>query len=265
MENGAAGRIRRRGAEKGPGRGMKKPVGRGKSILFQTLLFSVLIHGLILGTIWFYHPRTVRKVIDLYNITMAETPGPVVGGGGNVEEEKPKEKVKEEVKKEDKIPIEEPVKREKKVVEKKAPELPKKKEPEKLEAPPVVAKPLPVGPGQGPTGGGDKKAQVQGPVSIDGGKEFQYAWYLDALQKRVFRNWSPPAVAMKNVKQPIIHFSINRNGTVDGISLEQSSGNGQLDRSAMSAIAALKRLQDLPAGFKGDSLGVHYTFISESK
>ena len=257
MDTNATRRIRRGGS--GP-----KPVGdtpvhthESRTFLFF-LVSSLFVHAVFLGSLWLLQkPGKVHKSVELINISVTSLPGPA-GGGGESEEIKPPPK---EIKKEE-IPEKEQVKVVSKRVEKKLPELKKKPEAEASK----VAHEAPKGPGQGPVGGGKlTEDAVQGAVEVVGGKDFPYAWYIAALQKKVYSNWHPLRYSLKNIKQPVIFFSIDRNGKVKNPEIREKSGIDSLDRSALSAIIDLKQMPPLPAGFRGDSLDILYTFIPENK
>jgi TonB family protein len=60
----------------------------------------------------------------------------------------------------------------------------------------------------------------------------------------------------------VVKFTIRRDGSIDGATVEQSSGAPQLDFQAQRAVQ-LARLEQLPGKFKEETLGVHLTFIYE--
>ena len=224
------------------------------------MLFSAMLHAAVIGfTLLVPNAAEKHKVIELIEVSVTTLPG-YAGGGGKSEEPVPPKKPEKEIK-----PEPEPVKVAPRRVEIKKAEPKKKIEPEKPEVAKVV-RDLPKGPGQGPAGGGDQRqADITGPVAIAGGVNFPYSWYLKIIQDKVTRNWTPPLVSGRNISRPVIYFNINRDGSVTDIKLQTSSGNGLLDRSALSAITALKRIDRLPAGFAGDSLGVQYMFVTQAK
>ena len=262
MDKRAARRIKDGSSAKGPARGRDgdrdASGGRWRSRFSQFIIVSVLVHATAFAVIWhFSRPEAPKKVIELINVSVLPLPGPAGGGGKSEEIKTPKEQPKKE-----EVPEKEPVKVPSKLEEKVKPE-PKKKEPEKLEAPKPQPE-MPAGPGQGPVGGGGKKVQegFTGPV-VQGGINFPYAWYLKAIQDKVTRNWSPPSISRKMKKLPVINFTILRDGSVVDISWDTHSGNDIFDRSAESAIRSLKKMQQLPAAFNGNSLSIQYTFIPE--
>ena len=242
MANRASRRIKRH-TSGGPG-----------NLFLKAVLVSVLVHALAVTAIFFLKGRPERhKVVEIFNVTVASLPGPKGGGGTSPEVTKPEEKEK---------PLEEKVRVEKKQVEKKAPET-KKKEPEAPEVKKAPAK-APVGPGQGPIGGGgSKQGPIMGPVAVEGGVEFPYGWYLTAIQKKVENNWQPPAAWAGQRPVATIMFYVDRQGRVRDARIEKGSGVDPDDQKALIAVKSASPLPALPAGFRGDMLGVHYTFFAQ--
>ena len=243
MANRASRRIRRHAG------------GGAGNTLLTAVLVSILVHALAITAVFLVKGKPERpRVVEIYNVTVAELPGPKGGGGTSPEAVKP------EMRKEK--PLEEKVRVEKKQVEKKAPAA-KKKEPETPEVKKEPPK-APVGPGQGPVGGGGSK---QGPLmagpSVAGGVEFPYGWYLTAIQKKVENNWQPPAAWGGQKPIATIMFYIDRQGRVKDAKIEKGSGVELYDQKALIAVKSAAPLPPLPAGFRGDMLGVHYTFFAE--
>jgi TonB family protein len=58
----------------------------------------------------------------------------------------------------------------------------------------------------------------------------------------------------------IVKFTIQRDGTIVGISLEKSSGYQNLDLSSQRALSVTKTLNPLPAQFPNPTLTVNLTF-----
>jgi TonB family protein len=250
MNSGAEGRIRgSRRSPSGPDRG------KGPSLTLLAVV-SVSMHVLLLAALGYlpgFFERKPEKVV-LYSITMTSLPGPAGGGGESPELREP-----------DKNPVKEPPKEEVKLnrpVDKKA-RRPEKKEPE-----PAPRKPqAPVGPGQGPVGGGGKAGEETSPISVEGGLPFPFPDYIKHLVGKVSRAWTPPYGLASKKHKVVLFFRINRSGRISDITVKDSSGIGLLDRSAMSAVNDINKKaywEPLPKEFQGDSLGVNYTFIPET-
>jgi len=96
-------------------------------------------------------------------------------------------------------------------------------------------------------------------VDLDGAN-FEYAYYLSIVQDRVGSNWVRTYIGKGKVK---IYFRINRDGSIVGAMIEESSGDVGLDRVALRAITASSPLPPLPEGYEGNSLGIHIWFNYE--
>jgi len=212
---------------------------------------SLAAHALGLAA-YIYLPGLLHlrpKEVVMYSITMTTLPPGPMGGGGE----------SQEVREPEKHAVKEPPKEEVKVAVKPTEKPSPNKKPE-----PVPAKPqAPVGPGQGPTGGG-KEGVEAGPISYDGGIPFPDAWYIKLIEKKVREKWRPPALMGKAKPKAVIFFRIDRKGRIKDVTVETSSGIAFLDRSAISAVTDASPMPPLPAGFAGDTLGIHYTFIPET-
>jgi TonB family protein len=109
-------------------------------------------------------------------------------------------------------------------------------------------------------------ASVLPGVSVDN-PDFQFANYLDIIQKEIGSNWSPPQGAKKSGgrQKAVIGFRILRNGTIHNVRLETSSGVNLMDQSAMRAISRSSPLPPLPQRFRDEFLGVHFSFELEGE
>jgi TonB family protein len=86
---------------------------------------------------------------------------------------------------------------------------------------------------------------------------FPFPWYLQYVQDTLTNNWGRMTSAQGRVG---VYFRIRRDGRIEGLRVETSSGNGALDQSAELAVKRVNRLNPLPDGFEGDSLGVRFWF-----
>ncbi len=215
------------------------------------------IHAVVLFALgYFPGGRERRRAVEMFSVTLTELPGPMGGGGESREVVKPPEKQEKKP-----PPEKETVKVAKKPEEKKPVPEAKKKPEEPL---PAKVPEMSKGPGQGPVGGGGKKGMTRGPITLEGGVEFPFGFYLDALQKKVERNWDPPNIRTKDAPKVVVFFLVDRSGNISGVNVETSSGMDLFDQKAVVAVKRSMPLPPLPAGFKGDSLGVHYIFIPEA-
>jgi len=259
MNNGAERRIRGRGAGIGPEKGCKGTVGQKWPRFFLFVAVSLLVHASVLLVLVFLPEGTPVKA-KVFEITMESVapPGPAGGGGEAPEAVKPPpEKEKE------KAPVKEEVKIAQKPVEKKPQAAETKKAPEKVvEAAPPKAVAAQPGPGQGPAGGGKTKAPT-GPVSVSAGMDFPFKYYTDALETKVRVKWKSPALMVRYKPRCVVFFRVDRMGRIKDAKIEESSNIGIYDRSALGAVNDANPLPPLPAGYKGDYLEVHCTFIPD--
>jgi TonB family protein len=103
-----------------------------------------------------------------------------------------------------------------------------------------------VNPGGGPQAGGTDQP-------------FPFDWYLALVQERISRNWNPIALSQRACA---VHFFIQGDGRIVGVTLSETSGEPMFDREALRALTATDRLPPLPAGFGSRTLGVTFYFSS---
>lgn len=84
----------------------------------------------------------------------------------------------------------------------------------------------------------------------------KYHWYLNTVRNNVERNWRPPTEDTRLAVT--VNFVINKDGSVSGLAVAQSSGDGSLDRLALRAVQ-LATFPQLPPGFSGDKLDINFT------
>lgn len=91
---------------------------------------------------------------------------------------------------------------------------------------------------------------------------FPYYYYIQILRDKVSSNWLkalvPPGVT--GTYKVVIFFKIKKNGEVDEIKIEESSGLESLDLSAFRAVKFSIPFPPLPREYEGDYLGVHFQF-----
>jgi periplasmic protein TonB len=112
-----------------------------------------------------------------------------------------------------------------------------------------------------PPGGGASPVSVQG----QGGGDFasKYAWYIEAVRRRISQNWIQasidPAVRQGRTAHAVMTFTINRDGSVRSVQLLQSSGNLSMDNSARRALDGIQ-FAPLPNDFSGSHVDVTFDF-----
>lgn len=98
------------------------------------------------------------------------------------------------------------------------------------------------------------------------GLAFPHIWYLQILERKANENWITHGIIIAGKRaDPVVRFHILRNGVVDGLELEKSSGNAALDESALAAISKASPFPQLPADYGSDHLTVHFTFTYEQR
>ena len=106
-----------------------------------------------------------------------------------------------------------------------------------------------------------------GPVTVQGqgGGNFasRYAWYIEAVRRSVGQNWLQttidPAVRAARQAHCVMTFRINRDGSIQNVQMEQSSGNLSMDNSAKRALDGI-HFGPLPNDFQGTSVDVTFDF-----
>lgn len=98
------------------------------------------------------------------------------------------------------------------------------------------------------------------------GKPFPDPYYLQKIQERITQNWSPPEGIIGRNKQMnlLVYFSINRQGKISSVMIEEPSGSTVLDQSAIRAVQLSDPLLPIPAVIKEDILKVHFKFTYNS-
>ncbi|HZF10120.1 MAG TPA: TonB family protein [Thermoanaerobaculia bacterium] len=136
-------------------------------------------------------------------------------------------------------------------------------------------KPLPPAPSQGHAGPGGVAAVGKGeelgkrgsatgsPLGTSGlgsqiagveDPDFQYGYYLDRLLQLIDANWTRPNMA--SGVRAVLHFRIRKDGGMDELRIEESSGYNSFDLAALRAVQNAAPFPALPASYRHDSLGV---------
>lgn len=84
--------------------------------------------------------------------------------------------------------------------------------------------------------------------------------YLAQMVQMIRRNWNPNQGAPG---QPVVKFTIRRDGVLTNVELNQSSGQALLDLEARRAVLNTKQLPPLPREFTEPHLTVYLTFDFE--
>jgi colicin import membrane protein len=85
--------------------------------------------------------------------------------------------------------------------------------------------------------------------------------YLGRVRQRISSFWSaPPVDVTQQAYVVIIQFRLHRNGTVSGVSIEQSSGNEYYDLAGKRAVVSATPLPAFPSDFTESYFDAHFTF-----
>jgi len=137
------------------------------------------------------------------------------------------------------------------------PETPKKTSGKKSPPPAKTSSQMPT-----PSRAGNQKSSgsVGIGIKIDA-PEFPYPHYLVLIQFRIEGNWQPP---FSGIGEEIttVYFRISREGEIEEVKIEKSSGNFALDQAALRAVRSSNPLPPLPSGSGLETLGVHFDFVA---
>ena len=99
----------------------------------------------------------------------------------------------------------------------------------------------------GTSGLGSQIAGVEDP-------DFGYGYYLDRLLQLIDANWTRPPLG--SGVRTILHFRIQKDGAIDELKIEESSGYNSFDLAAWRAVQNASPFPALPASYRHDSLGI---------
>ncbi|MFZ3341839.1 MAG: TonB family protein [Terriglobales bacterium] len=97
-----------------------------------------------------------------------------------------------------------------------------------------------------------------------GGGDFgsRFAWYVQAVQRKVSENWLKYEVdpSIHDANRVYVTFDIARDGHPSNVQIEQSSGVPSLDISATRAIQRIDTFGPLPPEYPGSKVSVEFWF-----
>jgi protein TonB len=120
-----------------------------------------------------------------------------------------------------------------------------------------------------PSAGEESAGSTGGPAPGAGGSagigslkldqaDFKYPVYLDRMVMIISLNWFKPSQSVQS--NPVVHFQIERDGTISDARIVTSSGLPFVDRAALRAVIASSPLPPLPAEYAGPHLGIQVVF-----
>jgi TonB family protein len=123
-----------------------------------------------------------------------------------------------------------------------------------------IATPAPTPPPVEAAGGGRGLSVGENPGGGTPGipADFHFTYYIERMLALIESRWYKPSVAPGTRAR--VGFVILKSGRVEGIRLEESSGNSSFDRAALRAMYAANPLPPLPPAYGKPSLTVHLSF-----
>jgi len=107
-------------------------------------------------------------------------------------------------------------------------------------------------------------AAGSGGLSLGEGNSFgqRYGWYVASMRTRISANWLLATISPGIISAPRVYltFRILRDGGVADVTITQSSGVAEIDRSALRAVLASNPLPPLPSDYSGGSVNVQFYF-----
>src|SRR5271156_4115370 len=90
----------------------------------------------------------------------------------------------------------------------------------------------------------------------------QFAWYVQAVQRKVTENWLKYEVdpGIREAKRVYLTFDIARDGHPSNVEIEQSSGVPSLDQSAVRALQRIDTFGPLPPNYSESKASVEFWF-----
>lgn len=101
--------------------------------------------------------------------------------------------------------------------------------------------------------GGGEGGQIPGIPS-----DFQFTYYIERMLALIETRWYKPVVPEGT--SALVRFRIHRDGRLDRIELEETSGHPSFDRAALRAMFAANPLPPLPPAYGKSDLTVHLRF-----
>lgn len=83
--------------------------------------------------------------------------------------------------------------------------------------------------------------------------------YSEVMHQKIVSKWSPPSV--KEDGKVVLEFTIKKNGRVVDAKVDKSSGNKELDESALKALHRASPLPRLPLNLNQETLTVKFDFV----
>ncbi|MCX8082193.1 MAG: TonB family protein [bacterium] len=86
-------------------------------------------------------------------------------------------------------------------------------------------------------------------------------WYLSTIHKKIKENWRTDNIIGE--RNAFVSFRVYRDGRIENIALEKSSGNTRFDRSVMEAVLSTRQVSPFPAEIPHNYLDIVIEFKTE--
>jgi TonB family protein len=93
------------------------------------------------------------------------------------------------------------------------------------------------------------------------GEDLGYNYYFLALLRKIAEYWEPPPGNWGDEVAAMVRFTVLRDGSVPPVSVEEPSGLGAFDASAMRAVTRAAPLPPLPQEYQGEQIVFHLRFV----
>lgn len=90
-------------------------------------------------------------------------------------------------------------------------------------------------------------------------QDFEYSYYVQQMLARINQHWQ--RVPVRGQAVVLVKFTIFKDGHIENVGIEQSSGIAMLDRAAERAVHLANPLPMLPNSYPRDRVGVHLQFL----
>ena len=229
----------------------------GLALLLHAGVLGALLASAIARPMHYAPPRAVA--VRLLSAGSIRAPAPVQAEEPAPPAAAPKPKIEKPA------PVEDVPKPSKNAVLLPAKEDKKKPTPAPVSRPGKTAAPAVSLPSSGEEAVGSTNAGPPGPAGAAGigslkldQADFKYPVYIERMVLIISTNWFKPAQSVQT--SPVVHFQIERDGTIVEPRIVTSSGLPFVDRAALRAVIASSPLPPLPAEYGGPHLGIQVVF-----
>ena len=87
--------------------------------------------------------------------------------------------------------------------------------------------------------------------------EIAFGSYMARIQEMIIQRWKPPRGSES--KRIVVHFAINRDGSLSNLRLMQTNGDTLANEAALSAVRSAAAFPPLPVG-SAPSIDIEFTF-----